>query len=125
MLVQQLWLAASNLLLGLVLWIPVSRLYGVAGIEGLVMAAGLCLAPGLMILVLQSVWNAGGMAGVGALAGGVVRVLFALAGFLAVRRFHPQVPAVMFGSLLSVFYLVSLGVETWMIVVGLDRRRSV
>ena len=123
-LVQQSWLAASNLLLGLVLWIPISRRFGEVGVEGLVTAAVLCLAPGLVLLVIQSVWSAGGLAGFGALAGGVIRTLFALVGFLAIRRFHPEMPLVMFGSLLSVFYLVSLGVETWMIVGSLDKSRS-
>lgn len=124
-LVQQSWLAASNLLLGLVLWIPISHLFGAVGVEGLVMAAVLCLVPGLVILLLQSVWSAGGLAGFGALAGGVVRTLFALAGFLVIRRLRPELPPVMFGSLLSVFYLVSLGIETWMIVGSLDQSRSV
>ena len=124
-LVQQSWLAASNLLLGLVLWLPISRHFGEVGVEGLVTAAVLCLVPGLVILLLQSVWSAGGLAGFGALAGGVVRALFALAGFLVIRRLRPEMPPVMFGSLLSVFYLVSLGVETWMIVDSLDQDRSV
>ena len=124
-LVQQSWLAASNLLLGLVLWIPMSHLFGAMGVEGLVLAAVLCLVPGLLVLVLQPVWSACGLEGFGALAGGVVRTLFALAGFLTIRRFYPEMPPIMFGSLLSVFYLVSLGAETWMIVGSLDRRRSV
>ncbi len=123
-LVQQSWLAASNLLLGLVLWIPMSRLFGAMGVEGLVLAAVLCLVPGLLILVLQPVWSTCGLKGFGALAGGVVRTLFALAGFLAIRRFRPELPPILFGSLLSVFYLVSLGAETWMIVSSLDRHRS-
>lgn len=120
-LVQQVWLAASNLLLGLALWMPVSRLFGARGVEGLVLAVVLCLVPGLMILVLQSVWSAVGWAGFGALAGGVFRMLFALAGFLAIRRYRPEMPPILFGSLLSVFYLLSAGVETWLIVDGLDR----
>ncbi len=120
-LVQQVWLAASNLLLGLVLWIPVSHRFGANGAEGLVLAAALCLIPGLMILVLQSVWGAAGFAGFGALAGGVFRTLFAMAGFLAVRRYRLEMPPVLFGSLLAVFYLLSAAVETWLAVQSLDR----
>ena len=120
-LVQQVWLAASNLLLGLVLWIPVSHRFGANGAEGLVLASALCLIPGVMILVFQSVWSAVGFAGFGALAGGVLRVLFAVAGFLAVRRHRPEMPPVLFGSLLAVFYLLSVAVETWLVVRSLER----
>lgn len=124
-LVQHACLAASNLLLGLVLCIPVSRHFGANGVEGLVLAAALCLIPGLMFLVLQSVWSAVGFAGCGALAGGVFRMLFAVAGFLAVRRYRPEMPPVLFGCLLAVFYLLSATVETWLVVRSLDRDCSV
>lgn len=120
-LVQQVWLAASILLLGLVLWAPVLHRFGANGAGGLVLAAALCLIPGLMVLVFQSLWGAVGFAGFGALAGGVFRALFAVAGFLAVRRYCPEMPPVLFGSLLAVFYLLSAAVETWLVVRSLGR----
>ena len=125
--VQQLWLTASMLLLGLVLYPPFRFRFGAVGIESLVISASICLVSGFVVATFQVVWTACGWAGLGALVGGVLRLAMALLGMLLVGRLRPEIPVVLFGGVLSVFYLASLGVETLLLVRSLDRmaKRSV
>ena len=50
-----------------------------------------------------------------------------LLGMLLIGRLRPGIPVVLFGGVLSIFYLASLGVETLLLVRSLDRmaKRSV
>lgn len=114
--VQQFWLAVSILAVVLILWLPVDRYSGAVGIQGLLAAAILCLAPGCVVLVIPVVWRQGRLVGLAALAGGVLRLVFVLAGLIAVAILRPDIPPMLFGGCLVVFYLVSLCVETWLIV---------
>lgn len=116
LLVQQFWLGLSILVVALSLWLPISSQFGAVGVEGLVVAAILCLAPGCVVLVIPVVWRQSRVVGLAALAGGVLRLVFVLAGLVAVVMLRPDIPPMVFGGCLVVFYLVSLGIETWLIV---------
>lgn len=116
LLVQQFWLALSILAVALLLWMPIASQFGGVGCEGLMAAAMLCLAPGCVVLVIPVVWRQSRMVGLVALAGGVLRLVFVLAGLLVVMMLRPDVPPMVFGGCLVLFYLVSLGVETWFVV---------
>lgn len=116
LLVHQFWLGLSVLVVALMLWLPVGGQFGATGVEGLVVAAVLCLAPGCVVLVIPVVWRESRVAGLAALAGGVLRLVVVLAGLIAVAMLRPDIPPMVFGGCLVVFYLVSLGVETWLIV---------
>ena len=120
-LVQQLWLTASVVVMGLALWLPVWGRFGAVGVESLIIAAAICIASGCVFFVFQAMWIACGLAGLGALVGGVLRIVFVLAGLLLIRRFRPEIPVILFGGVLSAFYLLSLGVETFLLVRSLDR----
>ena len=116
LLIQQFWLALSILAVALLLWMPIAGQFGAVGCEGLVAAAVLCLAPGCVVLVIPVVWRQSRVVGLVAVAGGVLRLVFVLAGLVAVVLLRPDMPPMVFGGCLVVFYLVSLGVETWLVV---------
>lgn len=116
LLVQQFWLGLSIFVVALALWIPIGSQFGSVGVEGLLAAAILCLAPGCVVLVIPVVWRQSRVVGLAALAGGVLRLVFVLAGLVVVVTLRPDVPPMLFGGCVVVFYLVSLGVETWLIV---------
>jgi len=119
LLAQQFWLALSILAVALFLWMPISVQFGTVGCESLVAAAMLCLAPGCVVLVIPVVWRQSRVIGLAALAGGVLRLVFVVAGLLVVITLRPDVQPMVFGGSLVVFYLVSLGVETWFVVKSL------
>lgn len=117
--VQQFWLAVTVLVVSLSLWFPISSRFGDVGVQGLVVAALLCLAPGFVALLVPSLMRRSQLAGLAALAAGVLRMMVVLAGLVSVVLFRPDIPPLVFGGCLVVLYLVSLGVETWFIVKSL------
>lgn len=114
--VQQFWLAITILVVSLSLWFPISSRFGDVGVQGLVAAALLCLAPGCVALLIPVLKQRNQLAGLVALAAGVLRMMVVLAGLVAVVLLRPDIPPLVFGGCLVVLYLVSLGVETWFVV---------
>ena len=114
--VQQFWLAISVLAVSLLLWFPVATRFGDAGVQGLVAAALLCLAPGCVVLLIPVLMRQSRLAGLAALAAAVLRMVVVLTGLVAVALLRPDIPQLVFGGCLVMLYLVSLGVETWFIV---------
>lgn len=117
--IQQFWLAIAVLAASLLLWFPISSRFGDVGVQGLVAAALLCLVPGCVVLLIPVLMRQSQLAGLAALAAGVLRMVFVLSGLVAVVLLRPDVPPMVFGGCLVVLYLVSLGVETWIIVSSL------
>ena len=116
---QQFWLVLSVVAVTLLLLFPVSNRFGTAGVEGLLAAAAICLAPGCIVLlipVLMQRSSVVGLAALAALAAGLLRMLFVLAGLLAVMTLRPDIPPMVFGACVVVLYLVSLCIETWLVV---------
>ncbi len=121
---QQVWLGSSLLAAWLVLSLPMSLFAGNLSLLWLAIAAGLCFLPGCVVLILQPFWKSFGVAGFGAMAGMVLRMVVVLAGLVAVSKYRPDVSLRVFGIGLSVFYLVSLVVETLLVVRGLNRAKA-
>lgn len=95
---------------------PVLLLAGFDSVWRSAAAVLICLVPGLLVLGLQSRWKAAGAPGFGALLGAVLRMLFVSGAMLAIAIRGSGASLFEFGVELSVFYLVSLAVETQMIV---------
>ena len=114
--VQQFWLAATILAVSLSLGFPIASRFGETGVEGLVAAAFICLAPGCVVLLIPALMQQSRLVGLTALVAGVLRMMAVLAGLMAVVVLRPDIPPMVFGGCLVVLYLVSLGVETWFIV---------
>lgn len=114
--VQQFWLAATILAVSLSLGFPIASRFGEAGVEGLVAAAFICLAPGCVVLLIPALMQQSRLVGLTAMVAGVLRMMAVLAGLVAVVVLRPDIPPMVFGGCLVVLYLVSLGVETWFIV---------
>lgn len=113
---QQFWLVLSIVAVTLLLLFPVSSRFGTAGVEGLLAAAAICLAPGCIVLLIPALMPRSSVVGVAALAAGLLRMLFVLAGLLAVMTLRPDIPPMLFGACVVVLYLVSLCIETWLVV---------
>ena len=116
---QQFWLAITVLAASLLLCFPISNRFGDVGVQGLVAAALLCLAPGCVVLLIPVLMQQSRLTGLAALAAGVLRMMVVLAGLVAVVALRPDIPPMVFGGCLVVLYLVSLGVETWFVVKSL------
>ena len=113
---QQFWLVLSVVAVTLLLLFPVSNRFGTAGVEGLLAAAAICLAPGCIVLLIPVLMWRSSVVGLAALAAGLLRMLFVLAGLLAVMTLRPDIPPMVFGACVVVLYLVSLCIETWLVV---------
>ena len=113
---QQFWLVLSVVAVTLLLLFPVSNRFGAAGVEGLLAAAAICLAPGCIVLLIPVLMRRSSVVGLAALAAGLLRMLFVLAGLLAVMTLRPDIPPMVFGACVVVLYLVSLCIETWLVV---------
>lgn len=113
---QQFWLVLSVVAVTLLLLFPVSNRFGTAGVEGLLAAAAICLAPGCIVLLIPVLMRRSSVVGLAALAAGLLRMLFVLAGLLAVMTLRPDIPPMVFGACVVVLYLVSLCIETWLVV---------
>src|SRR5262249_33935972 len=119
--VQQLWLGSSLLAAWLVMSVPIARVGGSLALVWLAIAAVLCFLPGCLVLTLQPLWKTAGAAGLGAMSGTVLRIVFVSLGMVAVVVGRPPVSPLLFGIELSVFYLVALVVETLLVVRDINR----
>ena len=115
-------LAQSGVLTGAValLWAvlawPAYRVSGIVGLQGLILAALLCLVPGWLVFWGASRYRVAQSAGAAVMAGGVLRMLFVLFGVLAIGKLLPAMGDWQFLLWVVPFYLVTLVVETWLLL---------
>lgn len=101
------------LALWLVLLYPAFALGGSDGVEGLTLAAVLCLLPGWLVLAIGSRWGTdSSQAPLLVIGGSVLRMLFVLGGMLVVQGVREDLQFHEFVLWLLVFYLGMLAVET-------------
>ncbi|MBC7821489.1 MAG: hypothetical protein IAG10_31775 [Planctomycetaceae bacterium] len=113
------WLTASTALLWLMLAGPAYWLSGVAGLEGLSIAALLSLVPGWLVFWgVAVVSGAPGQNGqpMAFLAATGVRLMFVLFGVLLMKSIRPDLGLREFHSWVIAFYCVLLMVETLLLV---------
>ena len=110
--VRSLWLAAGVTVLWLLLAGPAYWLAGTAGVEGLSIAALLCLLPGWLVFALGTLYGVANNQAATVLSGTVLRLLFVLFGALAVRNLRPDLQFREFFVWLLVFYMATLLLET-------------
>ena len=97
--------------------VPAWWLGGRPALEGLTIAAVLCLLPGLLVFLCVSwVVSSGSQMPFVVLAGSGLRMLFVLAGMLAVQSLRPELGFREFVVWLLVFYLAMLAVETSLVL---------
>jgi len=108
-------LAGLTALLWLILAGPVFWWQGTAGLEGLSMAALLCLLPGCLVFLLGA-WFSGSEKSATQLAiplgSTVLRLIVVLAGVLLIRELRPDLGFTGFLLWVVVFYFATLAVET-------------
>lgn len=114
--VRGLWLAAGVAAIWLLLVGPAYWLAGVAGVEGLSIAAVLCLLPGWLVFALGTLYGVANNQAMIVLSGTVLRMLSVLFGALAVREFRPDLQFREFFVWLLVFYMATLLLETLLTV---------
>ena len=119
---QSVWLTATTALLWFILIVPGIYLGGITAIEGMTIAALLCLLPGWLVFCVLSRYrvsqNSPGMntQALAVLLGTVVRMLFVVLGMIVVEDFRSHLAFWNFRIWLGVFYFVMLWVETMMLL---------
>lgn len=99
----------------LVLAFPAFVLSGRAGLVGVILAALLCLTPGWLVFAIHSRY--GTAAPVAAfLFGTFGRLLITLGGAIAMMESFPELGMKSFGLWLGIFYILTLVVETKLIL---------
>ena len=111
-------LTASLAGLWLLLSAPAWWIAGWAGLEGLTIAAVLCLVPGWLVFLLASGYGFANFQAVAVLGGMTLRMLFVLAGTLIVLSTRSHLRLKEFVIWLLVFYLAALAVETGIVLKG-------
>ena len=100
----------------LLLAAPAWFLSGAHGLEGLTFAAVLCLLPGWLVFLMASRYRVAKMQATVILMGSVFRILIVLLGSLLIRSIRTHLGFREFLVWVIVFYLVALGVETFLLV---------
>lgn len=93
---------------------PAWLLADVSGLIGLSAAVGLCLFPGVLVLLLGRV--IGDDRGVFFLVAGGLRTGFVMTGAVLVRTNRPETGFAEFFTWLILLYLICLAAETWLIL---------
>jgi hypothetical protein len=110
-------LTAVAAALWLLLAYPAYLLAGFDGLQGLSIAAMLCLIPGWLALVLASRFSGAGVSAVAVVfSGTILRLLFVLVGTLVVNSVRPGLGFREFIVWLLAFYLAMLLSETLLVV---------
>ena len=109
---QTTWLIATLALLWLVLALPARWVGGAAGLEGLTWAIGLCLFPGLLVLLVPKM----AAAPHAILLSTAVRMLLVLAGVLVIRETRPELGFREFFAWLILSYMAALAIESFFLV---------
>lgn len=91
-------------------------LHGFSGIEMTGFALVVCLIPGWLALVVPAVYRAPAAALAAVVAGMTLRLAFCGAGVWVFSRLRPDLGPKPFVWWLVVFYLASLGTETYLLV---------
>lgn len=89
---------------------------GALGVEGVVYSSLFCLVPGCITILIVGVTREGGLAAYSILVGIGLRVIFVIAGLLAIKAFRHDLGFREFVVWLIVNYLVALALETWVVV---------
>jgi hypothetical protein len=97
---------------------PAMWLAGSAGLEGLTIAAAICLVPGWLVFLFASGYGSPNFQAVAVLGGMLLRMAFVLVGTVAVYVARPDLRFREFFVWLLVFYLATLAVETALILKG-------
>lgn len=104
-------LAAAVVVAVLVLAGPAYGLSGLIGVKGLLVAAGLCLVPGWLVFAFHSLY--GTAAPTASLLGGMAgRMAVVLVGALVAKATWPELDLKSFGLWLGLLYMLTLAVET-------------
>ena len=98
---------------------------GWRGMEGLLYASLLCLIPGWMTVFVSDLLKHRESSAYIVLVGTGFRILFVLAGMVAVKSLRPDLGFREFTVWLIVSYLVALALETWAVLVPAASRSSV
>ena len=110
------WLTAATAGLWLLLAGPAYFVANSDGLQGLSIAAALCLVPGWIVLLLGGLFGRAGSQSVMVLSGTALRMLFVLVGTLTVQSTLPNLGFREFIVWLLVFYLAMLFVETLLVL---------
>lgn len=113
---QTTWLIATLALLWLVLALPARWVGGAAGLEGLTWAIGLCLFPGLLVLLVMGLLPKMAAAPHAILLSTAVRMLLVLAGVLVIRETRPELGFREFFAWLILSYMAALAIESFFLV---------
>ena len=113
---QSAWLITTLAGLWLVLALPARWAGGMAGLEGLTWAIGLCLLPGLMVLMVMGLIPRLATAPHTILLSTAVRMLLVLAGVLVIRETRPELGFREFFAWLILSYMAALAIESYFLV---------
>ncbi|MGH7200630.1 MAG: hypothetical protein ACREJB_08505 [Planctomycetaceae bacterium] len=113
-------LTAACGLLWLALCGPAWWLAGSEGLWGLTISALLCLVPGLIVFVVAAFGRTAASPVGAVLLGMALRMTFVLVGVLVVRGVRPDLGLRSFLVWLVMFYLVTLAIETWLVLRSTD-----
>ena len=102
----------------LLLAAPAMWAAGSAGLEGLTIAAVICLVPGWLVFLFASGYGSPNSQAVAVLGGMLLRMVFVLVGTVVVYSMRPDLRLREFYVWLLVFYLATLAVETALILRG-------
>ena len=89
---------------------------GLKGAEGVTYSVALCLVPGWLTIYIGDLLRHRDIAAYAVIAGTVVRMVFVLLGLFAVGLVRPDLGFREFTVWLIVGYMVSLALETWMVL---------
>jgi hypothetical protein len=113
-------LTASTLALWVILAGPAYWLADSRGLEGLTISALLCWLPGCVVFFIVGLLGLGNNQAMPFLMGSGLRLFAVLVGALAINQWRADLGVREFLSWLIVFYLVTLVVETLLIVKSTD-----
>lgn len=114
---RQVVFTAGMLIGGLLAALVAFRLSGWLGSEGVVYSVLLCLVPGWLTLYISHLLNQGDQKAYVILVGTGLRMLFVLLGLVSVTALRPELGFREFTVWLLGGYLVSLALETWLVLV--------
>jgi len=109
------WLTLATLALWVLAVGPANMLAGVRGIQGMTIAAVLCLVPGWLVFWFVSRYGVSQTRAVALLAGTGLRLLFVLAGVLVMQTWQ-RWGMTDFLVWLGLFYFTTLAIETFLVV---------
>ncbi len=113
---RQVVFTSAIVLLGLLLSWLASEWVGDRAVFGVVCSVGLCLIPGWMTIFMSALMWGPVMSVRLVMVATVNRLLFVIVGYLAVSSQWPDLGLLDFPVWLILVYLLSLAIETWLIL---------